>query len=55
MELESFTYDGVDYSIEETVKLGENRYQIRTAENKLFIFQYNEALFRWIITEIENE
>lgn len=55
MELESFTYNGVDYSVDEMIKLDENHYKIRTIDNKLFIFQYNEALFRWIITQIEKE
>jgi hypothetical protein len=55
MDLESFTHKGVNYIVEESVKLEENRYQIRTTDKKLFIFQYVEALFRWIITENEKE
>lgn len=51
MKLESFTYKGVEYQVGEIVKLGENRFQIRTTDNKSFLVQFNEALFRWVISE----
>lgn len=55
MELESFIYKGINYRVDKIVELRENCYQIRTLDHKIFIFQFNETLFRWIITETEME
>lgn len=53
MELKNFTYKGVDYKVDSVVELGENKFQIRTIDSKLFVVQYNEALFRWVISEAD--
>ncbi len=53
MELDSFTYKGVDYVIDSVVELGEKRFQIRTKDHKFFIVRYNEALFKWVICEVD--
>jgi hypothetical protein len=50
-ELKSFTYCGVDYQIEAVVEIGKMRYQIKTKDGRYFEIQYNDNIFKWVITE----
>ena len=51
MDLKSFSYEGKDYVADSVIKLGEDRFRVHTTGNKSFIFQFNQALYRWVITE----
>jgi hypothetical protein len=51
MELSSFTYHGVNYIVKSAIETGENRFQVRTTDNKLFILQFNKNLYQWVISE----
>jgi len=55
-EPRSFTWEGVEYAVEEIVKTwqepGERHFLVRTGGNKSFRICYNEANTRWSLTEV---
>lgn len=53
MNLKSFSYKGKDYVVDSVVKLGEYLFRVHTTDDKSFIFQFNQVLYRWVITEAE--
>jgi hypothetical protein len=53
MNMQSFTYDGIEYQVEKVVKIdeanGESRFQLKTVDAKSFLMKYNKFVQQWVI------
>jgi|WetSurMetagenome_2_1015567.scaffolds.fasta_scaffold37897_4 hypothetical protein len=54
-QISSFTYQGTEYQIEKVIELepenGNRCIKVTTKDNKQFKLVFNEAVFKWVVTE----
>ncbi len=53
MEMRSFIYDRVEYQVKKVEKLngdsGEERFQVHTIDDKIFVLKYNPIVHQWTV------